>query len=58
MSANDRQIEFLARALVNRLEDRGVLEFHDAEVGIEIVVRALAESLRDEAEEEDDGHRS
>lgn len=50
MSINQRQIEFLARALVNRLEDRGVLEFHDAEVGIEIVVRTLAENLRDESE--------
>ena len=51
MTVNERQIEFLARALVNRLEDRGVLEFHDAEVGIEIVVRTLAESLRDEDQE-------
>jgi hypothetical protein len=52
MSINEKQIEFLARAVVNRLEDRGVVEFHDAEVGIEIVVRALAENLR-EAEEDD-----
>ena len=52
MTVNDRQIEFLARALVNRLEDRGVLEFHDAEAGIEIVVRALEESLR-QADDED-----
>jgi hypothetical protein len=51
MTVNERQIEFLARALVNRLEDRGVLEFHDAEVGIEIVVRTLAESLRNDDEE-------
>ena len=51
MTVNEPQIEFLARALVNRLEDRGVLEFHDAEVGIEIVVRTLAESLRNEDEE-------
>lgn len=50
MTVNERQIEFLARALVNRLEDRGVLEFHDAEVGIEIVVRTLAESLRNDDE--------
>ena len=55
MSVNERQIEFLARALVNRLEDRGVLEFQDAEVGIEIVVRTLAESLRNEDEEGGDG---
>lgn len=52
MSINVKQIEFLSRALVNRLEDRGVVEFHDAEVGIEIVARALAEVVR-EAEEED-----
>jgi hypothetical protein len=46
MTVNQRQIEFLARALVNRLEDRGVVEFHDAEVGIELVIRTLAENLR------------
>jgi hypothetical protein len=57
MTVNERQIEFLARALVNRLEDRGVLEFHDAEQGIEIVVRALEESLR-EAEGEEGPSRS
>ncbi len=45
MTADERQIEFLARALVNRLEDRGVLEFHDAEAGIELVVRTLKENL-------------
>jgi hypothetical protein len=53
MTANERQIEFLARALLNRLEDRGVLEFHDAEAGIEVVVRTLAENLRNEDEESD-----
>jgi len=57
MTVNDRQIEFLARALVNRLEDRGVLEFHDAEVGIEIVVRTLNENFRQD-EEELEGGRS
>ena len=57
MTVNDRQIEFLARALVNRLEDRGVLEFQDAEVGIEIVVRTLAESLRDDANAPETGDR-
>ncbi len=46
MTVNDKQIEFLARALVNRLEDRGVVEFHDAEAGIEVVVRTIAEQLR------------
>jgi hypothetical protein len=52
MTVNQRQIEFLARALANRLEDRGVVEFHDAEIGIELVVRTLAENLRDA---DDDG---
>jgi hypothetical protein len=53
VTVNDRQIEFLARALVNRLEDRGVVEFHDAEAGIEVVERTIAEHLR--AAEEDEG---
>jgi hypothetical protein len=52
MSTNGKQIEFLARALVNRLEDRGLVEFHDAEAGIEIVTRILEEHLKAaEAEE-------
>ncbi len=52
MSTNAKQIEFLARALVNRLEDRGLVEFGDAEAGIEIVTRILEEHLRAaEAEE-------
>jgi hypothetical protein len=55
MTADERQIEFLARALVNRLEDRGVLEFHDAEVGIELVVRTLAENLHDDKDEDGRG---
>lgn len=36
-----KQIEFLARALVNRLEDRGIVEFGDAEEGIQLVSMAL-----------------
>ena len=52
MDTNAKQIEFLARAIVNRLEDRGVVEFGDAEAGIEIVARILEEHLRAaEAEE-------
>ncbi len=43
MSSADRQIEFLARAIVNRLEDRGLVEFGDAEIGIQIVARTLGE---------------
>ena len=45
MSNNIRQIEFLARAIVNRLEDRGLVEFGDAEVGIQIVARKLEENF-------------
>ena len=52
MGTNARQIEFLARAIVNRLVDRGLVEFGDAEAGIEIVARILEEHLRAaEAEE-------
>lgn len=42
-----KQIEFLARAIVNRLEDRGLVEFTDAEAGIEIVTRILEENFRE-----------
>lgn len=45
MANNIRQIEFLARAIVNRLEDRGLVEFGDAEVGIQIVARKLEENF-------------
>jgi len=40
-----RQIDFLARAIVNRLEDRGLVEFGDAEAGIQIVVKTLEENM-------------
>jgi hypothetical protein len=46
MSTNLRQIEFLARAIVNRLEDRGLIEFHDAEAGIHVVVKTLEDQIR------------
>ena len=46
MATNIRQIEFLARAIVNRLEDRGLVEFGDAEVGIQIVARTLEENFQ------------
>jgi hypothetical protein len=42
---NPRQIDFLARAIVNRLEDRGLVEFGDAEAGIQIVVKTLEENM-------------
>jgi hypothetical protein len=41
MSVTTKQVEFLARAIVNRLEDRGLAEFSDAEAGIGAVTRVL-----------------
>ncbi len=46
MATNIRQVEFLARAIVNRLEDRGLVEFGDAEIGIQIVTRTLEENFQ------------
>lgn len=46
MSTSIRQIEFLARAIVNRLEDRGLVEFGDAEIGIQIVTRTLEDNFQ------------
>ena len=46
MPTNIRQVEFLARAIVNRLEDRGLVEFGDAEIGIQIVTRTLEDNFR------------
>jgi hypothetical protein len=46
MSTGIRQIEFLARAIVNRLEDRGLVEFGDAEIGIQIVARTLEDNFQ------------
>ena len=43
---NPKQIQSLARAIVNRLEDRGMAEFSDAETGIEIVTAVLTENFR------------
>lgn len=45
VAANVKRIEFLARAIVNRLEDRGLVEFGDAEAGIQVVIRALGENF-------------
>lgn len=45
MSATGRRVEFLARAIVNRLEDRGVVECRDAEAGILVVAKALEENF-------------
>lgn len=41
----NKQIEFLARAIVNRLEDRGLVEFGDAEEGIQLVIQTLADNF-------------
>jgi hypothetical protein len=45
VSATGRRVEFLARAIVNRLEDRGLIECRDAEAGILIVAKALEENF-------------
>lgn len=45
VSATGRRVEFLARAIVNRLEDRGLVEFRDAEAGILVVTKALEENF-------------
>ena len=45
MNATGKRVEFLARAIVNRLEDRGVVEFVDAEVGILAVIKTLGEDF-------------
>ncbi|HEX6159020.1 MAG TPA: hypothetical protein VF111_02570 [Thermoanaerobaculia bacterium] len=45
MSATEKRTEFLARSLVNRLEDRGVIDFGDAEAAILVVTRTLAENF-------------
>jgi hypothetical protein len=46
MTISVRQVEYLARTIVNRLEDRGLVEFGDAEVGIAIVTKVLTENFR------------
>lgn len=38
-------VEFLSRAIVNRLEDRGLVEFHDAEAAILVVTKAIEENF-------------
>ena len=45
MSATGKRIEFLARAIVNRLEDRGLMEFSDAEAVITVVAKALSDNF-------------
>jgi len=45
MATSIRQIEFLARSIVNRLEDRGLVEFGDAEIGIDVVTKTLEDNF-------------
>ncbi len=45
MNATGRRDEFHARAIVNRMEDRGVVEFADAEAGILVVTKTLETSF-------------
>jgi len=45
VSAAGRRVEFLARAIVNRLEDRALVEFRDAEAGILVVTKAIEENF-------------
>ena len=45
MTGTGRRVEFLARAIVNRLEDRGLVEFVDAEAGILVVTKAIEENF-------------
>lgn len=45
MATSIRQIEFLARSIVNRLEDRGLVEFGDAEIGINVVTKTLEDNF-------------
>ena len=45
MGTSGKQIEFLARAIVNRLEDGGLVEFGDAEAGIQLVAKTLEDNF-------------
>jgi hypothetical protein len=45
MASNDRRTELLARAIANRLEDRGLVEFGDAEAVIRIVAKTIEDNL-------------
>lgn len=45
MITPNKQVEFLARAIVNRLEDRSLVEFGDAEEGIHLVAKTLDDNF-------------
>jgi hypothetical protein len=58
VSATGKRIEFLARAIVNRLEDRGLMEFSDAEAVIIVVAKTLGDNFAAVAAIEDEArHR-
>jgi hypothetical protein len=57
VSGTGKRIEFLARAIVNRLEDRGLVEFRDAEAGIIVVAKALENFAAVDAIEHEARHR-
>lgn len=46
MGVTPKQLEYLARTIVNRLEDRGLVEFGDAEAGISVVTNVLQDNFR------------
>ena len=46
MTPSSSRIEFLARTIMNRLEDRSTMEFSDAERGIQIVGQVLDDHFR------------
>ena len=57
MSATGKRIEFLARAIVNRLEDRGLMEFSDAEAVITVVAKTLGDNFAAVAAIEDEARQ-
>jgi hypothetical protein len=57
VSATGKRIEFLARAIVNRLEDRGLMEFSDAEAVIIVVAKTLRDNFAAVAAIEDEARQ-
>ena len=57
VSATGKRIEFLARAIVNRLEDRGLMEFSDAEAVITVVAKTLGDNFAAVAAIEDEARQ-
>lgn len=46
MAYTPKQIEYIARAIVNRLEDRSLVEFADIEAALDVVCRVLNEHVK------------